>query len=161
MKGFYDTMVPKDVAKYVKQWGAQVEKVDIKAPETAGQNARLRYEVYDPSGRFRMRSQRLQAARIAAARDAGAGYTVKSPEAHQGRSHLARQHHPADARGHQEGWAGVVRWRRCGGRCRGSARVVTPARLRARVAIGHSKSGHFQSSALPTELPSRISLFSV
>jgi hypothetical protein len=36
-----------------------------------------------------------------------------------------------------------------------------PARLRARVAIGHSKSGHFQSSALPTELPSRISLFSV
>jgi hypothetical protein len=31
MKGFYDTMVPKDVAKYVKQWGAQVEKVDIKA----------------------------------------------------------------------------------------------------------------------------------
>jgi hypothetical protein len=29
MKGFYDTMVPKDVAKYVKQWGAQVEKVDV------------------------------------------------------------------------------------------------------------------------------------
>ena len=26
MKSFYDTMVPKDVAKYVKQWGAQVEK---------------------------------------------------------------------------------------------------------------------------------------
>ena len=29
MKGFYDTMVPKDVAKYVKQWGAQVEKDGI------------------------------------------------------------------------------------------------------------------------------------
>jgi hypothetical protein len=29
MKGFYDTMVPKDVAKYVKQWGAQVEKSRI------------------------------------------------------------------------------------------------------------------------------------
>jgi hypothetical protein len=26
MKGFYDNMVPKEVAKYVKQWGAQVEK---------------------------------------------------------------------------------------------------------------------------------------
>jgi hypothetical protein len=32
MKGFYDTMVPKDVAKYVKQWGAQVEKSKIKTP---------------------------------------------------------------------------------------------------------------------------------
>jgi hypothetical protein len=79
MKGFYDTMVPKDVAKYVKQWGAQVEKVDIKAPETAGQNARLRYEVYDPSGQVYDAFPTLQAAR-AAARDAGAGYTVKSPE---------------------------------------------------------------------------------
>ena len=29
MKGFYDTMVPKDVAKYVKQWGGQVEKTQI------------------------------------------------------------------------------------------------------------------------------------
>jgi hypothetical protein len=29
MKGFYDTMVPKDVAKYVKQWGGQVEKDGI------------------------------------------------------------------------------------------------------------------------------------
>jgi hypothetical protein len=79
MKGFYDTMVPKDVAKYVKQWGAQVEKVDIKAPETAGQNARLRYEVYDPSGQVYDAFPTLQAARTAA-RDAGAGYTVKSPE---------------------------------------------------------------------------------
>jgi hypothetical protein len=37
MKGFYDTMVPKDVAKYVKQWGAQVEKVRVGQPKKHGQ----------------------------------------------------------------------------------------------------------------------------
>jgi hypothetical protein len=37
MKGFYDTMVPKDVAKYVKQWGAQVEKSNISQRVTAMQ----------------------------------------------------------------------------------------------------------------------------
>jgi hypothetical protein len=31
MKGFYDNMVPKEVAKYVKQWGAQVEKGRVDA----------------------------------------------------------------------------------------------------------------------------------
>ena len=30
MKGFYDNMVPKEVAKHVKQWGAQVEKSQVK-----------------------------------------------------------------------------------------------------------------------------------
>lgn len=31
MKGFYDTILPKEIAKYVKQWGATVEKRDIGA----------------------------------------------------------------------------------------------------------------------------------
>ena len=30
MKGFYDAMVPKEIAKYVKQWGGQVEKSKVK-----------------------------------------------------------------------------------------------------------------------------------
>ena len=29
MKGFYDNMVPKEISKYVKQWGSQVKKVEI------------------------------------------------------------------------------------------------------------------------------------
>jgi hypothetical protein len=79
MKGFYDQILPKEISKYVKQWGGQVEKVDIKTPQTAGQNARLRYEVYDPSGQVYDAFTTLAAARQAA-RDAGRGYTVKSPD---------------------------------------------------------------------------------
>jgi hypothetical protein len=30
MKGFYDTMLPKEIGKYVKQWGGKVEKSEIK-----------------------------------------------------------------------------------------------------------------------------------
>ena len=34
MKGFYDTMLPKEIGKYVKQWGGKVEKMEITvAPE--------------------------------------------------------------------------------------------------------------------------------
>jgi hypothetical protein len=29
MKGFYDTMLPKEIGKYVKQWGAKVEKAKL------------------------------------------------------------------------------------------------------------------------------------
>jgi hypothetical protein len=50
MKGFYDNMVPKEVAKYVKQWGAQVEKDGIKTKVSEAESAR-RYEVSkEPEG---------------------------------------------------------------------------------------------------------------
>jgi hypothetical protein len=29
MKGFYDQILPKEISKYVKQWGGQVEKADL------------------------------------------------------------------------------------------------------------------------------------
>jgi len=33
MKGFYDQILPKEISKYVKQWGAQVEKAKIGEPK--------------------------------------------------------------------------------------------------------------------------------
>jgi hypothetical protein len=33
MKGFYDQILPKEISKYVKQWGAQVEKSRIGQPK--------------------------------------------------------------------------------------------------------------------------------
>jgi hypothetical protein len=54
MKGFYDTMVPKDVAKYVKQWGAQVEKDGIKTRELEVEGAR-KYEVSPESSGYSIR----------------------------------------------------------------------------------------------------------
>jgi hypothetical protein len=33
MKGFYDQILPKEISKYVKQWGAQVEKARIGQPK--------------------------------------------------------------------------------------------------------------------------------
>jgi hypothetical protein len=35
MKGFYDTMLPKEIGKYVKQWGGKVEKSAVETGETS------------------------------------------------------------------------------------------------------------------------------
>ena len=77
MKGFYDQILPKEISKYVKQWGAQVEKVDIKTPQATG---RLRYEVFGPDGEIYDAFTTMAAAREAA-RDLGRGYTVKKQSA--------------------------------------------------------------------------------
>jgi hypothetical protein len=37
MKGFYDNMLPKEVGKYVKQWGGKVEKAEIDIREPASE----------------------------------------------------------------------------------------------------------------------------
>jgi hypothetical protein len=40
MKGFYDQILPKEISKYVKQWGAQVEKGTIAGVEKANRTYR-------------------------------------------------------------------------------------------------------------------------
>jgi hypothetical protein len=50
MKGFYDQILPKEISKYVKQWGAQVEKDGIKTRVSEAESAR-KYEVSkEPEG---------------------------------------------------------------------------------------------------------------
>jgi hypothetical protein len=45
MKGFYDQILPKEISKYVKQWGGQVEKSSIgKPPSKAFAKATERFE---------------------------------------------------------------------------------------------------------------------
>lgn len=39
MKGFYDTMLPKDIGKYVKQWGGKVEQSTIETFKSQSANA--------------------------------------------------------------------------------------------------------------------------
>lgn len=36
MRGFYDTMLPKEIGKYVKQWGGKVEKMLLPTPDSTG-----------------------------------------------------------------------------------------------------------------------------
>lgn len=76
MKAFYDKILPNEVQKYVKQYGAKVEKgeLDVAPPNAAG---RLRYEIVDPRGEvFDAYETYEQAA--SAAQDAGPGYRVKN-----------------------------------------------------------------------------------
>jgi hypothetical protein len=72
MKGFYDRILPKEVGKYIKKWGAKVESADV---ATSGQAAGMQvrgmndgtYMIYDPVSReyladvFSARSQAQQA----------------------------------------------------------------------------------------------------
>jgi len=46
MKGFYDQILPKEISKYVKQWGGQVEKARIRAGTIEGRG----YEIVSPEG---------------------------------------------------------------------------------------------------------------
>jgi hypothetical protein len=54
MKGFYDNMVPKEISKYVKQWGSQVKKEGIKTRELEVEGAR-KYEVSPESSGYSIR----------------------------------------------------------------------------------------------------------
>ena len=53
MKGFYDNMLPKEIGKYVKQWGGKVEKTRLDTLEYAdvGRNSgNGKYYLYDEKG---------------------------------------------------------------------------------------------------------------
>ena len=78
MRAFYDQILPNEIQKYVKQWGGKVIKSNLKTPETAGQNKRLRFEVIGPDGLVYDAFPTEELAN-AAAQDAGRGYRVKSP----------------------------------------------------------------------------------
>lgn len=43
MKGFYDQILPKEIAKYVKKWGAKVEEGEVGSEY---------YKIYDPTGKL-------------------------------------------------------------------------------------------------------------
>lgn len=53
MKGFYDTMLPKEIGKYVKQWGGKVEKDSIVTGEKS--EAADNLPATDPRKSYRMR----------------------------------------------------------------------------------------------------------
>jgi hypothetical protein len=74
MKGFYDTMVPKDVAKYVKQWGAQVEKSKVKGATIEGRG----YEIISPDGESVMLGSDRGELTAMAEEEFGRGYKVRS-----------------------------------------------------------------------------------
>jgi hypothetical protein len=73
MEGFYDQIVLKDVAKYVKQWGAQVEKSGI---TVLGPLDDLRFDVVGPDNRAITAFETMDKAK-AAAKKAGQGYIVR------------------------------------------------------------------------------------
>jgi hypothetical protein len=69
MKGFYDNILPKEIGKYVKKWGAKVERSTV--PTIGG-----RYELYDPEGNFYDAFPTEERAQYAAG-VSGIGFTVK------------------------------------------------------------------------------------
>jgi hypothetical protein len=48
MEGFYDQILPKEISKYVKQWGGQVEKADVIAPNQRSSG----YDVVGPESSY-------------------------------------------------------------------------------------------------------------
>jgi hypothetical protein len=77
MKGFYDKMIPDFVRKYTKKWGAKVDTAEI--PTGEGVPGDLAHYVIDPNGETHDAFPTRELAH-AAARDAGPGYSVHSPE---------------------------------------------------------------------------------
>jgi hypothetical protein len=73
MKGFYDQILPKEISKYVKQWGGQVEKAAI---DTSNPVERLRFDVVGPDNRAITAFETMTEARAAAKR-AGRGFRVR------------------------------------------------------------------------------------
>jgi hypothetical protein len=73
MKGFYDQILPKEISKYVKQWGGKVEKVDIGLANAVEE---LRFDLVRPDGRA-LTAFLTKVEAQAAAKKAGKGYTVR------------------------------------------------------------------------------------
>jgi hypothetical protein len=73
MKGFYDQILPKEISKYVKQWGGKVEKVKIGLENSLEE---LRFNLFNPENRAVTAFLTTEEAQ-AAARKAGKGYTVR------------------------------------------------------------------------------------
>jgi len=73
MKGFYDQILPKEISKYVKQWGAQVEKSGINISTPLDD---LRFDVVGPDNRAITAFETMAEAKKAAQK-AGQGYIVR------------------------------------------------------------------------------------
>ena len=67
MKGFYDQILPKEIGKYVKKWGANVEK---------GNTDATYYNIFDPKGK-KIETQDTREAAEKSAKEHGEGYTVE------------------------------------------------------------------------------------
>jgi hypothetical protein len=66
MKGFYDQILPKEIAKYVKKWGAKVEE---------GKVGSEYYKIYDPTGKL-IETHDTKAQAMKALRGYDEGYTA-------------------------------------------------------------------------------------
>jgi hypothetical protein len=77
MKGFYDQILPKEIAKYVKKWGAKVEEGSVSAEKP--KKGFAPYDIIGPSGMveqsFKNRSDAENALQ-----SFGEGYRIKQPE---------------------------------------------------------------------------------
>jgi len=66
MKGFYDQILPKEIAKYVKKWGAKVEEGEVGSEY---------YKIYDPTGKL-IETHDTKAEAMKALRGYDEGYTA-------------------------------------------------------------------------------------
>ena len=85
MKGFYDQILPKEISKYVKQWGGQVEKANIRTKTTFDPSQTTAFRIVDRNGNNaggnadRTMAQR-QADQLSQGQPERAPFTVKSSE---------------------------------------------------------------------------------
>jgi hypothetical protein len=82
MRAFYDSILPKAVNKWAKRFGGKVSEAQVAVKESSGEAlgaGRTAHEVIGPDGQIYDAFDTRQAA-LDAAEDAGAGYSVRSPE---------------------------------------------------------------------------------